>query len=874
MTALAVGTGGAGRRSAFGGGVKVVSRIGFDRGLRLALLIAWAEGLCACVESVEPAAAEARSSPLLVAERPVLRTGLDMLTHFEELPILKTGARAGGVSSTAFVDSEDVSGAYDANDDYSNYLSRSERGRLLFDVVGSGAVNRFWHTDETMNAWSEQGQPGGSEIVYDFYLDDALEPSLRLSGPQLWRGEVPSFEAPLSLDANGSSGGSVSYRSISFARRLRIVASGLGYPEFDYYGIDYHLYADASRVVSSRGDEDTRAARALLERVGENPIPQRPEDVVEQRAVDLLAGSELEVGRLEGAGLITGFELEIPDLRREEFPIVEDDGRSTRAAVEFTVELSRGADAVTLVRRLADTEPQTGIVYIDGEHAGEWTTSGRGDPYSATRAVTSWLEAPFELPAALTANKREIRVRIEAARMTGGQTCEWNEFHYWVRSTREGVETETDVLDVGDVASERAHDYAIVDPIWHGTGRYRPLEPHVVLGENDARVLEQARIQMFWDGEAEPSVDVPIAEFFGTGAGFVAEVRALPIGHERGRFYSYFPMPFARTATIVLTNPDPERDLRGVTVSVRHRPYNVDFADVGLFHAERRSVEATSVGQDYELLSVQGHGHYVGANLLLNGVNWTLEGDEHIYIDGRRSPTIAGTGTEDYVNAGWYFSRGPFSAPFSGAPELGASDHPLSMYRFHITDYIPFLSTLRVAIEHDGVNANQVPYASVAYYYLNETAGLREVDALEPAEAASATAHRYEPLGDVRTVSVSGRFYADAAAHAETHTLSAFRESARFDVAIDAVNRGVVLRRGFDQAARDQHAEVYVDGVLAGSWYSAGGNDLFRFREDEFWIPAELTRDRAQLSIQLVVRSRDWNAYGYRVFALPDVGAF
>jgi hypothetical protein len=77
-----------------------------------------------------------------------------------------------------------------------------------------------------------------------------------------------------------------------------------------------------------------------------------------------------------------------------------------------------------------------------------------------------------------------------------------------------------------------------------------------------------------------------------------------------------------------------------------------------------------------------------------------------------------------------------------------------------------------------------------------------------------------------------------------------------------------VLRRSFDQAARDQRAEVYVAEQLAGTWYTAGGDDVFRWREDEFWIPANLTRARSSVDIRLEVGSASWNAFEYRAYAL------
>ncbi|HKP62909.1 MAG TPA: glycoside hydrolase family 172 protein [Polyangiales bacterium] len=817
---------------------------------------------CATAPSEPDPPAEAVALP---PSAPYLRMGLEAFEHFDELPILKTGARSGNFSSAAWSDATVVSEAFDPNDDYSNYVARTESERVLFDVMGSGVIYRFWHTDDAMDAWAPGGsRTSGSDIDYDLYFDDEPTPRQRLHGPELWSGRLASFEAPLALDATASGGGVVSYRPISFAKRLRIVASAREFPAHDYYGIDYHLYPRHS-AASYRPGQDSSAARARLVAAGENPIAPSPEDSIDQLRGDLPGGATWNLGHWTGPTLITELVLQFPELRREEYPALRDHGRATRGSVAFDLAIPAMHSAVRLVRRLDAGRAQRGDVFIDGQPAGRWSTSKLGDPYQPTRAVLAWLESSFELPPALTAGKTRVRVRIDAA-----EGDEWNEFRYWARTRTGGLETQSDELDIGDPASERAHAYTISDPVWTGTQTFRPIEPKVIEGRNDGRALADVRLQMFWDDETTPSVDVPVAEFFGTGAGFLAEVRALPVGHRQGRFYCYFPLPFARSARIAMVSPAGTPALTGIEATVRRRPYDMDFEHVGQFHAERRSVASTSVGLDYEILTVSGQGHYVGTNLILPIASWTLEGDEHIFVDGSRTPAIAGTGTEDYFNGAWYFSRGPFSAPMSGLPELATSSHALSAYRFHITDYVAFRTGLRVAIEHDGINSNQLPYASVAYYYLNPAPGMREVDQLEPAEPASAAAHGYLSDADARTQMLSARFLSES----QTRSLASTSGSARFQLAIDRTNAGIVLRRQFDQSVRDQLADVYVDGALAGRWYSAGGNDAIRWREDEFWIPAELTRERDVLDVRLQVVHGPWNAAEYRAFALRDVGAF
>ncbi len=103
-------------------------------------------------------------------------------------------------------------------------------------------------------------------------------------------------------------------------------------------------------------------------------------------------------------------------------------------------------------------------------------------------------------------------------------------------------------------------------------------------------------------------------------------------------------------------------------------------------------------------------------------------------------PSLA-PGTEDYFNGGWYFEKGAFSTPTHGAP--GFDGGPFTAYRFHLSDWVPFDSSLRVAIQHGGKDDNSPPYSSVAYYYLNAKERIAQTDAIDFSDADSVTKHGY-----------------------------------------------------------------------------------------------------------------------------------
>ena len=97
-----------------------------------------------------------------------------------------------------------------------------------------------------------------------------------------------------------------------------------------------------------------------------------------------------------------------------------------------------------------------------------------------------------------------------------------------------------------------------------------------------------------------------------------------------------------------------------------------------------------------------------------------LEGWESIYVDGEETPSIPGTGNEDYFNSGFYFSLGPYSAPHWGCTVRSYLTSRCAAYRFHISDPIPFQRSIVVDMDHGYSNQVQTDYSSVAYWYQTE----------------------------------------------------------------------------------------------------------------------------------------------------------
>lgn len=253
-------------------------------------------------------------------------------------------------------------------------------------------------------------------------------------------------------------------------------------------------------------------------------------------------------------------------------------------------------------------------------------------------------------------------------------------------------------------------------------------------------------LRMYWDGAEKPSVVVPLGDFFGVGHGALVDYSsavASTSSHGRAR-NSYWQMPFRKRARITVSNDSKDYKVDSFYYYVDWQKHDALPENTAYFHALYRQEFPARPG-DYTILETVGRGHYVGT-LLSNHqmeVGWFGEGDDRFYIDGEATPSLRGTGTEDYFNDAWGFRQ--FSRPYYGVSlwEGYFAGDRVSAYRWHILDPIPFTESLKVTIEHKGsIFTDSVQFlgqfiersdwvSSVAYWYQDAPIGLD--DALPPA---------------------------------------------------------------------------------------------------------------------------------------------
>ncbi len=167
-----------------------------------------------------------------------------------------------------------------------------------------------------------------------------------------------------------------------------------------------------------------------------------------------------------------------------------------------------------------------------------------------------------------------------------------------------------------------------------------------------------------------------------------------------------FPCPSKRRPGLYLQmNPIKILDMVFFDIDVQQlKSWDDDFL---YFHAYWHRDTATTIAMDYEILpEVKGKGRFLGSNI---GVLckkdykgfWWGEGEVKMYLDGDKEyPTLAGSGTEDYIGTAW--GQGKFTLSYTGCLVAEDESDAWAFYRYHIKDPVYFKSDCRVTIQQIG----------------------------------------------------------------------------------------------------------------------------------------------------------------------------
>jgi hypothetical protein len=289
----------------------------------------------------------------------------------------------------------------------------------------------------------------------------------------------------------------------------------------------------------------------------------------------------------------------------------------------------------------------------------------------------------------------------------------------------------------------------------------------------------------------------------------------------------------------------------------------------------------------------------------------------------------------------------PFVGHPCGAPKKTEAKNEKDLiesgYRFLLADLMPFGRRAVIRFEHGGENLSTEHYEGVTYWYGLPAPALIKTDELDIGNPISESEHRYQSPQASEIETIFSRYetgidsFPNKIWGMKTEQLSGYAEKAGreiypaheedgrytrgvslFTIKLDKNNLGVLLRRTLDYSFPNQTAEVYVADAshgespdsarwdAAGVWYLAGSNTCLysdpkgelaprqlkvqtsdrRFRDDEFLLPARLTKNRSaiQIRIKFVPDHQDlypgqafpkqsaWSELRYTVYSyvLPD----
>lgn len=184
----------------------------------------------------------------------------------------------------------------------------------------------------------------------------------------------------------------------------------------------------------------------------------------------------------------------------------------------------------------------------------------------------------------------------------------------------------------------------------------------------DPSVTRSVVLKAEFDGK--PTIWCPIGDFFGSGVGLHPFQGWYRTVKEDGTMSSRWVMPYrekGRVSVVNLGETEVNLELKVTTGTWKwdERSMYFNAAWRGQYPVPTRPYS------DWNYVTLKGRGVYVGDTLtVMNPIaRWWGEGDEKIFVDGEKFPSIFGTGTEDYYAYSWGgVSTDFYEHPFHAQP--------------------------------------------------------------------------------------------------------------------------------------------------------------------------------------------------------------
>lgn len=394
----------------------------------------------------------------------------------------------------------------------------------------------------------------------------------------------------------------------------------------------------------------------------------------------------------------------------------------------------------------------------------------------------------------------------------------------------------------------------------------------ITVDSRDPYYLRRIVLRMYWDDEMTPSVEVPLGDFFGNGFTYKPYISQF-LGMTSGGFVCYFPMPFEEHARIEVSN-ETMQDIYAFYYQIDYQKFEGALdRDIGYFHALWKRDIRTDYDSNYIILNTTGQGHIVGVNLNIQSYDGSLsylEGDEYVYVDNEKKPSIRGTGTEDYFSGGWYFNNDEFFGPYNGLMFKDDSLGRIAAYRMHIVDPIPFRKSIKFTIEHGHGNEEIADYSSTIYWYQTEphkmfprfpSAGQRiPLRIVKPAKIIKAEKLKFN-LGGLKSFQMDMTDYGPEWAGNKQIVIEA-RKGSAFRLTIPYLKEvSYDLDLYYTKGSDYGNAEVYIGKELIGE---ITGYSPFVLPSGKISFKNIRNKYRS-LDLNILVTGKDTNAREYRI---------
>jgi hypothetical protein len=385
-------------------------------------------------------------------------------------------------------------------------------------------------------------------------------------------------------------------------------------------------------------------------------------------------------------------------------------------------------------------------------------------------------------------------------------------------------------------------------------------------------IFFDTQLKIFWDGDNEAAINLPLSYFFSSGGKdyeetsekvFNKSLTTLLFGfdNEKGSFYSYWPMPFWKSAEIVLEN-NSGTDISSLQCELMYKPSFVteyEYNKTGHFYAKRTiDADPDTIGFRGVAFKEKGKGHVVG--LVFFSERYDMDGDEFNYIDDSKTPQIHSSGTEDDHNQGWA-GRG-YQKPLWG----GLLDGYAGAYRIYLNDCYVFNKNILITYEYSltkpkFVNGGKTDVVTF-YYKSKASSDLLLTDEIDVGNHFDEQRHNYEVINLTWKGIIKDEYdgYERNLSHGSyTDDGKAYNGSSRFTAFIDPANKGVKLRKRINRNGNGvQTAELYVDGLkVQRPWHivipslSTGKGTVDGWYDSDFEIPLSYTKGKNMINIEV-----------------------